>query len=127
MKLYWFHSDGFELIGHLAITTTVMAKWSTGETAVLAARVRAPHECRFSVQYKVMHCRLLWGHSMSSAPISGNIPTSPSPILMKFYQLLQLLFKLGAAKFQLQIINGWCTIITNVEESFAAAGFFYDK
>ena len=63
------------------------------------------------------------GRSMSSGPISGNIPTSPSPILMKFYQLLQLLFKVGSAKFQLQIING-CTSITNVEVGFVTAGFF---
>ena len=67
------------------------------------------------------------GHSMSSGRISGNIPTSPSPMLMKFYQLLQLPFKLGSAKFQLQIINGWCTVITNVEVTFVAAGVFHDK
>ena len=34
--------------------TAVMAKWLTGQTVVLAARVRAPHECRFSVQCKVI-------------------------------------------------------------------------
>ena len=55
-------------------------------------------------------------HSMSSGPISGHIPSSPSPILMKFYQLLQLPFELGSVKFQLQIINGWCTSITNVDK-----------
>ena len=32
--------------------------------------------------------------------------------------------KLGSAKFQFQIINGWCTIITNVEVTFVPAGFF---
>ena len=64
------------------------------------------------------------GHSLSSGPISGNIPPSTSPIFMKFYQLVQLPFKLGSAKFHLQIINGWCTIITNVEVTFVAAEFF---
>ena len=62
--------------------------------------------------------------SMSSGPISGNIPTSPSPILITFYQLLQLPFKLDSAKFQLQIINGWYTSITNVEVTFVSARFF---
>ena len=33
-------------------------------------------------------------------------------------------FKPGSVKFQLQIINGWCTSITNVEVTFVAAGFF---
>ena len=61
------------------------------------------------------------GHSASSGP---GVPTSPSQIVMKFYQLLQLPFKLGSAKLQLQIINGWCTSITNVEVTFIAAGFF---
>ena len=32
--------------------------------------------------------------------------------------------KLGSVKFQLQIINGRCTSITNVEVTFIAAGFF---
>ena len=31
-----------------------MAKWLPGQTAVLTARVRAPHECRSSVQCKVI-------------------------------------------------------------------------
>ena len=31
-----------------------MAKWLAGQTAVLTAQVRAPHECRFSVQCKVI-------------------------------------------------------------------------
>ena len=64
------------------------------------------------------------GHSMSSGPITGNIPISQSPKLMELYQLLQQHFKLGSATFQLQIINGCCTIVTNVEETVAAAWFF---
>ena len=65
------------------------------------------------------------GHSMSSGPISGNIPTSSSPISMKFYQSLQIPFKLSSVKFQLRIIiNGWCASITNVDVTFVAAGFF---
>ena len=40
---------------------------------------------------------------------------------MKFYSLLQIPSKqLGFVKFQLYIINGWCTIITNVEVTFVA-------
>ena len=31
-----------------------MAKWLAGQTAVLTARVRAPHECRFSVLCQVI-------------------------------------------------------------------------
>ena len=34
--------------------TAVMARWLAGQTAVLTARVRAPHECRFSVQCKAI-------------------------------------------------------------------------
>ena len=64
------------------------------------------------------------GNFMSSGAISENNPTSPSPLLMKFYQLLQLPFKLGSIKFQLQIINGCCTIITNEEVTAVAAWFF---
>ena len=52
---------------------------------------------------------------MSSEP---GVSTSPSQILMKFYQLLQIPFKLGSTKFQLQVINGWCTSITNIEVRF---------
>ena len=33
-------------------------------------------------------------------------------------------FKLGSVKFQLQIINGWCTMFTNVEVKFVAARLF---
>ena len=58
---------------------------------------------------------------MSSGP---GVLASTSPISMKFYQLLKIPFKLGSVKFQLQIINGWCTIITNVEVTFVAAGLF---
>ena len=54
------------------------------------------------------------GHSMSCGSISGNIPTSTSPILMKFYQLLQIFFKLGSVKFQLEIMIGWSTFIANI-------------
>ena len=61
------------------------------------------------------------GHSTSNGPV---VPTSPSPISMKFYQLIQMPFKLGSVKFRLQIINGWCTSITIVEETFVAEGFF---
>ena len=61
------------------------------------------------------------GHSTSSRSV---VPTSASPILMKFYRLLQISFKLGSVKFQLQIINGWCARIINVEVTFVAAGFF---
>ena len=38
----------------IVIVTAVMAKWLAGQTAVLAARVRAPNEYRFSVQCKVI-------------------------------------------------------------------------
>ena len=31
-----------------------MAKWLAEQTAVLTAQVRAPHECRFSVQCKIV-------------------------------------------------------------------------
>ena len=61
-------------------------------------------------------------HSMSSGTISGNIPTSPYSIFMKFYQLLQLPFKLGSVEFQLQIINGSGTSISKVEVKFVAEG-----
>ena len=56
---------------------------------------------------------------MSSGP---GAPNSTSPLLMKFYQLLQIPFKLDSVKFQLQIMNGWCAIITNVEVTYVAAG-----
>ena len=46
------------------------------------------------------------------------------PCQVNFCQLLLILFKLGFVKFQLQIINGWCTSITNVEVTFVAAGLF---
>ena len=62
---------------------------------------------------------------MSIAQNSGTIHTSTSVILINFYQLLQIPFKLGFVKFVFQIIiNGWCTSITNVEVTFVAAGFF---
>ena len=32
----------------------MMSKWLAGQIAVLTARVRAPHECRFSVHCKVI-------------------------------------------------------------------------
>ena len=54
----------------------------------------------------------------------AGVLTSPSQILKKFYHLLQILVKLGSAKFQLQIINDWCTSITNEEVTFFAAVFF---
>ena len=55
-------------------------------------------------------------------------PTSPYLILMKFYQLLHIHFKLGSVKFQLQIINGWCASITNVEVTFnCCCRVFHDK
>ena len=34
--------------------TAVMAMWLAGQAAVLKERIRAPHECRFSVQCKVI-------------------------------------------------------------------------
>ena len=61
------------------------------------------------------------GHSTSSGP---GVHTSPPPILIKFNQLLQLPFKFGSVKFHRQIINGWCTIITNEWEIFVAEAFF---
>ena len=63
------------------------------------------------------------GHSMSSGPISEIIFISTSLILMKVYRLLEIFFKHGSVKFQLQIINGWCTSITNVEVTFVAVGW----
>ena len=38
----------------LFYNSVVMATWLAGQTAVLAALVRAPHDCRFSVQCKVI-------------------------------------------------------------------------
>ena len=62
---------------------------------------------------------LFVGHSMSSGPWA---PTLTCPILMKFYLLLHILFKLCSVKFQLQIINGFCISISNVEVAFGAEG-----
>ena len=42
------------IISQTSLPTAVMAKWLAGLTAVLTARVRAPHEYRFSVQCKVI-------------------------------------------------------------------------
>ena len=53
-----------------------------------------------------------------------NHPTSTSPLLIKFYHLLQIRFKLDSVKFQLQIMNGWCRMFTNVEAKFVAARLF---
>ena len=39
----------------LLLLRTVMVKWLAGQTAVLTARVRIPHECRFSVTVQG-HC-----------------------------------------------------------------------
>ena len=45
----------FFVVGNLLLViTAVMAKRLEGQTAVLTALVRAPHECRFSVQCKVI-------------------------------------------------------------------------
>ena len=48
-------------------------------------------------------------------------------ILIKFYQLLQIPYEQGSAKFQLQIINGWCPSNTGVEVTFCRCGVVHDK
>ena len=55
------------------------------------------------------------------------VTTSTFRILIKFYQLLQIPYEQGSAKFQLQIINGWCPSNTDVEVTFCRCGVVHDK
>ena len=79
---------------------------------------------RLGIYGQAHFCSLVIFKCMNSTSSGPGVPTSPSLIFMKFYQQLQIHFKLGFEKFQLQIINGWCTSITNVEVTFVAVGFF---